>query len=94
MKLIDSSKRPLEGTWRYKFCRWFVDNINWCEGTYYDKKNPENPELLLDKPYNPVYEWFYKYWLFPFEQTGCACCNTVRGLIYGAGLGFILGKLL
>lgn len=89
MKLIDTSEiKPPKGTWRYKFCRWFNDNVNWCHGAFYDV--PENSGLPLDKPDNPIYDWFYTYWLFPFKQTGCACCNTVRGLIYG----FILGWLL
>lgn len=95
MKLIDSSNiRPEPGTWQYRFCRWFNDNINWCEGVLYDKINPENPDFFLDKPRNPLYEWFYRFWLFPFKQNDCICCNTVRGLIYGAIVGFILGKLL
>lgn len=82
MRLIDTSRiSPPEGSWRYKFCKFFCDRINFCEGVFYNG---------VDKPVNPVYEWFYKYWLFPFKQTGCACCNTVRGLIYG----FILGWLL
>lgn len=81
MKLIDTSIRPPEGTWRYKVCEFFCNYINFCHGVRYNG---------VDKPDNPVYDWFYTYWLFPFKQTGCACCNTVRGLIYG----FILGWLL
>lgn len=84
VKLIDTSIQPPEGTKRYKFCEWFCNNINFCMGTYYNG---------VDKSENSVYEFFYKYWLFPFKQTGCACCNTVRGLIYGAAIGFFLGLL-
>lgn len=80
MKLIDTSIQPPKNSRRYKFYAWFCEHVNFCMGTTYDG---------VDKPSNPVYDWFYKYWLFPFEQTGCACCNTVRGLIYG----FILGLL-
>lgn len=95
MKLIDSSSiRPAPGTWKYRFCRWFHNEVNWCEGTLYDTVNPENPEFFLDKPENKLYSWFYKYWLFPFQQNDCICCNTVRGLLYGGAVGFILGSLL
>lgn len=95
MKLIDSAKiNPEYGTLRYKFCRFFNDYINWCHGYYYDKKNPDNPTLPLDKPYNKLYAFFYDYWLFPFKQNDCICCNTVRGLIYGAVLGYAIRGFL
>lgn len=95
MKLIDTSVRPEPGTWKYKVCEWFCNHINFCMGYWYSpEKNSENEEIFVDKPDNRVYDWFYTYWLFPFKQTGCACCNTVRGLIYGAIIGFILGKLI
>lgn len=89
--MIDSTK-PVDPATRWgRFRVWFHNNINWCEGTIISGKNFEE---TLDKPDNPVYEWFYKYWLWPFEQTGCACCNTVRGLCYGIAIGFVLGMLL
>lgn len=94
MKLIDTSIKPPEGTWRYKFARWFCDNLNFCMGYYYSQKNPENPEFPLDKPENKLYNWFYEYWLFPFKQNNCICCNTVRGVFYGLILGYILRSLL
>lgn len=94
MKLIDTSVRPEPGTWKYKVCRWFCNNINWCHGTYYDQIFFRNQIFYIDKPENKLYEWFYMYWLFPFKQTGCLCCNTVRGLLYGGIIGFILGRLL
>ncbi|MBD5585316.1 MAG: hypothetical protein HDQ88_09560 [Clostridia bacterium] len=94
MKLIDTSIKPPECTWRYKFCRWFCDNINICHGQFYDRVNPENPEFLLDKPENKIYNFFYEYWLFPFKQNNCICCNTVRGLVYGGILGYILRSLI
>lgn len=84
MKLIDTSIKPPVGSWRYKFYAWFCDNVNFCLGVTYEG---------IDKPDNRVYDWFYTYWLFPFKQTGCACCNTVRGLIYGGLIGFFLGLL-
>ena len=74
--------QPKPGTLFYKLSAWFVNNVNWCEGYYYGTETP--------KPDNRVYNFFYKYWLFPFENTGCVCCNTVRGLVYG----FILGGIL
>lgn len=89
--MINTNTLPDVNTRWGRFRVWFHNHVNWCEGTLYD---PENPEILLDKPDNSVYNWFYKYWLWPFEQTGCACCNTVRGLIYGAIIGFVLGKFL
>ena len=83
--MIDTSKRPEKGTWKYKFCEWFVNNMNWCEGEYYDGK---------EKPVNKVYEFFYRYWLWPFYQNDCTCCNTVRGLIYGFIIGLTVGVIL
>lgn len=85
MKLIEPY-HPVEGQRGYKFVRWFRNNINWCEGYYYDTEIP--------KPENKLYNWFYKYWLFPYVQNDCMCCNTVRGLIYGAIIGFAIGVLL
>lgn len=83
--MIDSTVIPPEGTWRYKFRSWFIDNVNFCHG---------QTASGVDKPENKLYNWFYKYWLWPYAQTDCLCCNTVRGLIYGAVLGFVIGKLL
>lgn len=83
--MIDSTK--VSHNW---FTRWFIRYINFCHGSYPGK----NPGEIVDKPVNPVYEFFYRYWLWPFEQTNCVCCNTVRGLIYGGTVGFILGKFL
>ena len=80
MKLIDPW-HPLPHQFGYKFCQWFNDKVNFCHGYYFD--------TLIEKPANPVYNFFYDYWLFPFRQNDCLCCNTVRGLIYG----FILGLL-
>lgn len=84
MKLISTenlvaSLKP--GSISYKLCKWFVDNANFCSD-YFDG---------TEKPENKVYSFFLKYWLFPFEQTGCPCCNAVRGLIYGALIGYIIG---
>lgn len=84
MKLLDSSKiHPDPSTLWGKACELFINHINFCHD-YYDG---------TEKPANPVYDFFRKYWLFPFEQTECPCCNAVRGLIYGAILGFLLGVL-
>lgn len=95
MRLIDASQiNPKPGTLRYKFCKFFNDKINWCSGVVYGELNPENPEFPLDKPENKVYNWFYEYWLFPFKQNNCICCNTVRGVFYGLILGYILRSLL
>lgn len=89
--MIDSTK-PIDPSTRWgRFRVWFHNNINWCEGTIINLKNPE---IVLDKSPNRVYDWFYNHWLWPFQQTGCACCNTVRGVCYGILIGFIFGKLL
>ena len=78
--------QPKPGTMGYKFCQWFVDNINWCEGYYYGTDTP--------KPENKLYSVLWEYWLFPFKNNGCACCIGTRSLVYGLVLGFILGRLL
>lgn len=94
MRLIDSSRICFTpNTWKYKLYKWFNNNVNWCSGVLYGSRS-ENPEILLDKPDNKLYDWFYTYWLFPFKQNDCICCNAVRGLIYGAIAGFITGSLL
>lgn len=84
MKLIQTPS-PEPGTWRYRFCAWFVNHVNFCHGTYYGTD--------VEKPDNKVFNFFYTYWLFPFVQNECICCNTVRGLIYGGVLGFIIGRI-
>lgn len=68
-----------------KFKAWFVNKINFCENYFYGTDIP--------KPPNKIYDWFYEHWLWPYEQTDCVCCNTVRGLIYGFILGYIIGGL-
>lgn len=77
---------PSRGERGYTFVKWFINHVNWCHGYYYGTATP--------KPVNKIYDFFYKYWLFPFEQTECICCNTVRGLIYGFILGAIVGSLI
>lgn len=90
--MIDTTKTPASGTVFYKFVKWFCDNVNFCHGVRYDEFDSDgNP---IEKPDNKVYNFFYQYWLWPFQQTGCICCNTVRGLLYGLIVGFILGRLL
>ena len=85
MKLLKVPE-PKEGTVAYKLCEWFCNNINWCHGYYYGTE--------IEKPENKIYNALYNYWLFPFENNGCLCCNTTRGVVYGVILGFILGRLL
>lgn len=82
MKLIDIPKFE-SGTFMFKLASWFVNNINWCEGYYYGTD--------VTKPDNKVYNFFYTYWLFPFVQNGCMCCNTTRGVVYGILLGYLIG---
>lgn len=77
---------PKEGTLAYKLCEFFVNNINWCEGWLYGTE--------IAKPENKLYNALYKYWLFPFENNGCLCCNTTRGVLYGGIIGYLLGRLL
>lgn len=81
MFLFDTPK-PKEGTKLYRLCEWFVNYVNWCEGYLYGTETP--------KPENKVYDFFYTYWLFPFKQNDCICCNTVRGLIYGLIMGYVI----
>ena len=81
MKLL-KTWRPSKGQFGYNFVKFFVDKINFCEGVYYDSN--------IAKPENKIYNFFYKYWLFPFEQNDCICCNTVRGIIYGAIIAYLL----
>lgn len=85
MELWDTPK-PKPGTWAYKFVVWFCNNVNFCHGWLYDSD--------IEKPANKVYDFFYKVWLFPFKQNDCICCNTVRGLLYGGLIGYIIGSLL
>lgn len=76
----------------HRFKKWFVDNINWCEGEYYGESDESgNP---IAKPENKIYNWFYEHWLWPWEQNDCVCCNTVRGIAYGIIIGFIAGVLV
>lgn len=92
MHLIDTNVLLPEGTWRYKFIKWFCDNINFCHGYRYAEYDEEgNP---VAKPDNKLYDFLYRYWLFPFKQNDCICCNTVRGLVYGFVIGLVLGWLL
>lgn len=85
MELWDTPK-PKSGTWAYKFVSWFCNNVNFCHGWLYDSD--------IEKPANKVYDFFYKMWLFPFKQNDCICCNTVRGLLYGGLIGYIIGSWL
>ena len=85
MELWDTPK-PKPGTWAYKFVAWFCNNVNLCHGWLYDSD--------IEKPANKVYDFFYKVCLFPFKQNDCICCNTVRGLLYGGLIGYIIGSLL
>lgn len=85
MELWDTPK-PKKGTLSYKLVEWFSNNINWCEGNWYGTD--------VAKPDNKVWDFLYTYWLFPFKQNECLCCNTTRGVFYGTIFGFILGKLL
>lgn len=84
--MINSSHVAFEkGTWKYHLMAWFIAHVNFCHGEYIDG---------TPKPENTIYNTFYKYWLWPFEQTDCICCNTVRGLLYGFIAGFTLRGLL
>lgn len=82
MKFLIDVPQPKLGSWFYKLTEFFVNRINFCEGYYYGTETP--------KPENRVFNFFYNYWLFPFKQNECLCCNTVRGLIYGVILGRFL----
>lgn len=84
--MIDSSKVSFpEGTIRAWLLKQFINQVNFCHGEFYDG---------VEKPVNKLYDWLYEHWLYPFKQTDCVCCNTVRGLMYGAIIGFVLGVLL
>lgn len=84
-----------KGTRLYRIVKWFVDNLNWCEGYYYDEFTEKDGELVpVPKPENKVYNWFYEHWLWPWKQTGCVCCNTVRGMMYVAAIFIILWSVI
>lgn len=84
--MIDTTKIQLpEGSIRQKLMWVFIDHINFCHGEFHNG---------VDKPVNKVYDWCYEHWLYPFKQTDCLCCNTIRGLLYGGVIGFILGVLV
>ena len=85
MELLDTPK-PKQGTIAYKIVEWFVNHVNFCEGILYGTD--------VDKPENKVYDFFYKFWLFPFKQNDCLCCNTVRGLLYGVIIGLGIGRII
>lgn len=90
--MIDTTHVPEKWSFKYKLTKLFIDNINFCHGFKFDEFDAQgNP---VEKPENKIYNFVYKYWLWPFQQTGCICCNTVRGLIYGGIVGFIVGKFL
>lgn len=83
------------GTLLYRIVKWFVDNINWCEGYYYDEYEYRNgEEIPKEKPENKLYLWVYTHFLWPWKQTGCVCCNTVRGMIYVVIINIVLWSLL
>lgn len=85
MELWDTP-RPKKGTLSYKLVAWFCNTFNYCEGYWYGTD--------VEKPENKLYNFLFKYWLFPFKNNECLCCNATRGVMYGVILGFILGKLL
>ena len=93
MKLpLWETHKPQRGTFAYKFVKFFCDRINFCEGVFYDEYDQDgNP---VPKPENKIYNTVYKYWTWPFVNPGCECCSAVRGLIYGAILGFVAGRFL
>lgn len=77
---------------REKLKAWFLNNVNWCHGYYYNQFDSEgNP---VAKPENKVYEFFYRHWLWPWKQNECLCCNTVRGLMYGFIIGAVVGGII
>lgn len=85
MTLIDTEAyKSNKETFLGRAVIFFIDHVNFCSD-YADGS---------EKPENRVYEFFRTYWLFPFKQTGCPCCNAVRGLIYGFVLGLIIGGIL
>lgn len=91
LPLWDTPK-PKYGTVSYWLVKYFVDNFNFCHGYKYDEFDQEgNP---VPKPENKLYNVIYKYWTWPFVNPDCICCAAVRGVIYGAVIGFIAGRLL
>lgn len=74
--MLWDTPKPQKGTWFYKFCAFFVDHINFCEGYYYGTE--------IEKPENIVYNWLYSHWLFLSSKTvacavmRCAVCCMER----------------
>lgn len=83
---------PQRGTLFYKFAKFFNDKVNFCHGYKYDEFDQENNPI--PKPENKIYNLVYEYWTWPFVNPHCICCAAVRGLIYGAVLGFLAGRYL
>jgi len=82
--LIDSSSIAFpKGSIREHLLNWFIDRVNFCHGEFHDG---------TEKPANKLYDWLYYHWLWPFKQTDCVCCNTVRGLLYGIIIGYVIGR--
>jgi hypothetical protein len=71
----------------------FLNHINFCHGYVYPDRWDEEGNQI-EKPENRVYSWFYRNWLWPFKQNDCMCCNTVRGLMYGLVIGYLIGSYL
>ena len=84
--MIDSREvHPDASTLYGRLLAWFINNVNFCHGYNYDG---------TEKPENKLYNWLYAHWLWPFVQTDCVCCNTVRGVLYGAVVGYVIGRLV
>lgn len=72
----------------YTDLKWFfLEKINWCHPT--DRNGNEKKPSLF---YN-IY--CYIFWPIPWmKPEPCWCCASVRGIVYGLIIGYLIGHYL
>lgn len=70
----------------YEIKWFFLEQINWCHKT--DRNgNEKKPSIFYNL-------YCYLFYPIPWMENPCWCCASVRGLVYGIVLGFVLGKFI
>lgn len=69
-----------------KFKCFFLEKINWCHPTKCD--GTEKGDSLFYKLY------CYVFYPIPWQENPCWCCASVRGLLTGGIMGFLLGYFI